>query len=96
MSSLHLTDPSAHTWSRGQPITDMTETWLKPNDYIGLNESTTITVISATVISMSLVRLVVAAVLQQYIVIFSMLLRKLDTGLTHSKYLCFMLHCQIS
>ncbi len=40
-----------------------------------------------TVISMSLVRLVVAVVLQQYIVIFSMLLRKQDTGLTHSKYL---------
>ncbi len=40
-----------------------------------------------TVISMSLVRLVVAAVSQQYIVIFSMLLRKQDTGLTHSKYL---------
>ncbi len=32
---------------------------------------------------------------QQYIVIFSMLLRKQDTGLTHSKYLCLMLHCQI-
>ncbi len=31
----------------------------------------------------------------QYIVIFSMLLRKQDTGLTHSKYLCLMLHCQI-
>ncbi len=41
----------------------------------------------ATVISMSLVRLVVAAVSQQYIVIFSMLLRKQDTCLTHSKYL---------
>ncbi len=50
----------------------------------------------ATVISMSLIRLVVAAVLQQYIVILSMLLRKQDTGLTHSKYLCLMLHCQIS
>ncbi len=50
----------------------------------------------ATVISTSLVRLVVAAVLQQYIVIFSMLLRKQDTGLTHSKYLCSMLNCQIS
>ncbi len=49
----------------------------------------------ATVISMSLVRLVVAAVSRQYIVIFSMLLRKQDTGLTHSKYLCLMLHCQI-
>ncbi len=24
-----------------------------------------------------------------------MLLRKQDTGLTHSKYLCLMLHCQI-
>ncbi len=45
---------------------------------------------------MSLVRLVVVAVSQQYIVIFSMLLRKQDTGLTHSKYLCLMLHCQIS
>ncbi len=44
---------------------------------------------------MNLVRLVVAAVSQQYIVIFSMLLRKQDTGLTHSKYLCLMLHCQI-
>ncbi len=41
----------------------------------------------ATVISMSPVRLVVAAVSQQYIVIFSMLLRKQDTGLTHSKFL---------
>ncbi len=50
----------------------------------------------AIVISMSLVRLVVAAVLQQYIVIFSMLLRKQDTGLTHSKYLFLMLHYQIS
>ncbi len=50
----------------------------------------------ATVISMSLVRLVVAAVSQQYIVIFSMLLRKQDTGLTHSKYLCLMFNCQIS
>ncbi len=30
-----------------------------------------------------------AAVSQQYIVIFSMLLRKQDTGLTHSKYFCF-------
>ncbi len=49
----------------------------------------------ATVISMSPVRLVVAAVSQQYIVIFSMLLRKQDTGLTHSKYFCLMLHCQI-
>ncbi len=49
----------------------------------------------ATVISMSPVRLVVAAVSQQYIVIFSVLLRKQDTGLTHSKYLCLMLHCQI-
>ncbi len=49
----------------------------------------------ATVISMNLVKLVVVAVLQQYIVIFSMLLRKQDTGLTHSKYLCLMLHCQI-
>ncbi len=37
-----------------------------------------------------------AAVSQQYIVIFSMLLRKQDTGLTHSKYLCSMLNCQIS
>ncbi len=27
--------------------------------------------------------------------IFSMLLRKQDTGLTHSKYFCLMLHCQI-
>ncbi len=42
----------------------------------------------AIVRSMNLVRLVVAAVSQQYIVIFSMLLRKQDTGLTHSKYLC--------
>ncbi len=33
---------------------------------------------------------------QQYIVIFSMLLRKQDTGLTHLKYLCSMLNCQIS
>ncbi len=45
----------------------------------------------ATVISMSLVRLVVAAMSQQYIVIFSMLFRKQDTGLTHSKDLCLML-----
>ncbi len=45
----------------------------------------------ATVISMSPVRLVVAVVLQQYIVIFSMLLRKQDTGLTHSKYFYSML-----
>ncbi len=37
-----------------------------------------------------------AAVSQQCIVIFSMLLRKQDTGLTHSKYLCSMLNCQIS
>ncbi len=36
-----------------------------------------------------------AAVSQQYIVIFSMLLRKQDTGLTHLKYLYLMLHCQI-
>ncbi len=49
----------------------------------------------ANVISMSPIRLVVAAVSQQYIVIFSMLLRKQDTGLTHSKYFCLMLHCQI-
>ncbi len=49
----------------------------------------------ATVISMSPVRLVVAAVSQKYIVIFSMLLRKQDTGLTHSKYFCLILHCQI-
>ncbi len=46
----------------------------------------------ATVISTSLVRLAVAAVSQQYIVIFSMLLRKQDTGLTHSKYICSMLN----
>ncbi len=39
----------------------LTETWLKPNDYIGLNEST-----PPTVISMSPIRLVVAAVSQQY------------------------------
>ncbi len=49
----------------------------------------------ATVISMSLVRLVVAAASQQDIVIFSMLLRKQDTGLTHLKYLCLLLYCQI-
>ncbi len=49
----------------------------------------------ATVINMNLIRLVVAAVSQQYIMIFSMLLRKPDTGLTHSKYLSLMLHCQI-
>ncbi len=48
----------------------------------------------ATVISMSPIRLVVV-VLQQYIVTFSMLHRKQDTGLTHSKYFCLMLHCQI-
>ncbi len=48
----------------------------------------------ATVISMSLVRLVVAAVSQQYIVIFSMLLRKQDTGLTHSNLL--MLNVKLS
>ncbi len=48
------------------------------------------------VISMSLVKLVVAAVSQQYIMIFSMLLRKQDTGLNCCKYLCLMLHCQIS
>ncbi len=41
----------------------------------------------ATVISMILVRLVVEAVSQQYIVLFSMLLRKQDKGLTHSKYM---------
>ncbi len=35
----------------------------------------------ATVISMSPVKLVVAVVSQQYIVIFSVLLRKQDTGL---------------
>ncbi len=44
---------------------------------------------------MSLVRLVVAVVSQQYIVIFSMLLRKQDTGLTNSKNVWLMLHCQI-
>ncbi len=46
--------------------------------------------------SMSLVRLGVAAVSQQYIVIFLMLLRKQDTGLNCWKYLYLMLHCQIS
>ncbi len=39
--------------------------------------------------------LVVVAVSQQYIVIFSTLLRQQDTGLTHSKYLYLMLNCQI-
>ncbi len=62
----------------------LTETWLKTNDYFGLNESTPPSYCY------------VAAVSQQYIVIFSMLLRKQDTGLTHSKYLCLMLNCQIS
>ncbi len=57
----------------------LTETWLKPTYYIGLNEST------PPSYSMSPVRLVVAAVLKQYRVIFSMLLRNQDTGLTHSK-----------
>ncbi len=52
------------------------------------------------VITIILVRLVVAAVSQQYIALFSMLLRKQGTGLTHSKYLhanitIEMLHCQI-
>ncbi len=70
----------------------LTETWLKTNDYFGLNGL----LHQATVINTSLVRLVVAAVSQQYIVIFSMLLRKQDTSLTHSKYLCSMLNCQIS
>ncbi len=69
----------------------LTETWLKPNDYIGLNESTP----PSYCYKHEPVRLVVAAVSQQYIVIFSMLLRKQDTGLTHSKYFCLMLHCQI-
>ncbi len=68
----------------------MYSVWLKP----GLKQMI-ILLHQATVISMSLVRLVMAAVSQQYIVIFSMLLRKQDTGLTHSKYLCLMLHCQI-
>ncbi len=44
----------------------LTETWLKPNEYIGLNESNLLH--RATVISMIPVRLVVAAVSQQYIV----------------------------
>ncbi len=45
----------------------LTETWLKPIDYIGLNESTP----KASVISMSPVRLFLAVVLQQYSEIFS-------------------------
>ncbi len=72
----------------------LTETWLKSNYYIGQIYYMNL-LHQATVISMSLVRLVVAVVSQQYIVIFSMLLRKQDTGLTHSKLLCLMLHCQI-
>ncbi len=61
--------------------------WLKP----GLKQMIILVFMNllhqATVISMSLVRLVVAVVSPRYIVTCSMLLRKQDTGLTHSKYL---------
>ncbi len=70
----------------------LTETWLKPNDYIGLNESTPPSYCykhEPRQIGRG------GGVSQQYIVIFSMLLGKQDTGLTHSKYFCLMLHCQI-
>ncbi len=43
--------------------------------------------LQATVLSMRPVELVVVAALQQYALIFSMLLRKQDTGLNHSKLL---------
>ncbi len=45
---------------------------------------------------MSLVDWSWAAVSQQYIVIFSMLLRKQGYRFNSSKYLCLMLNCQIS
>ncbi len=71
----------------------LTETWLKTNYYFGLNESTPPSYCYKNEPRQT--GFIVAAVSQQYIVIFSMLLRKQDTGLTHSKYLCLILHCQI-
>ncbi len=64
----------------------LTKTWLKTNYYFGLNKYTP---------PSYCYKHEPCQVSQQYIVIFSMLLRKQDTGLTHSKYLCLMLHCQI-
>ncbi len=59
----------------------LTETWLKTNDYFGLNESTP----PSYCYKHEPRETGRGAVSQQYIVIFSMLLRKQDTGLTHSK-----------
>ncbi len=70
----------------------LTETWLKTNDYFGLNESTP----QATVISTSLVRLVVAAGVATIYSDILNVTQKTGYRLTHSKYLCLMLNCQIS
>ncbi len=66
----------------------LTETWLKTNDYFGLNESTPPSYCYKHEPRQTGRGGGVATI---YIVIFSMLLRKQDTGLTHSKYLCLML-----
>ncbi len=64
----------------------LTETWLKTNDYIGLNESNPPSYCYKHEPRQT------CSVAKIY---SDMLLRKQDTGLTHSKYLCLMLHCQM-
>ncbi len=69
----------------------LTETWLKSNDNIGLNESTPPSYCYKHEPGQTGRGGGVTTIYSDILNIF----RKQDTGLTHSKYLCLMLHCQI-
>ncbi len=68
----------------------LTETWLKTNDYFGLNESTPPSYCYKHEPRQTGRGGGVATIYSDILNVTQ------DTGLTHSKYLCSMLNCQIS
>ncbi len=67
----------------------LTETWLKPNDYIGLNESTPPSYRYKHEPRQTGRGGGVATIYSDILNVTQ------KTGLAYSKYLCLMLHCQI-
>ena len=65
----------------------LTETWLKPDDYIIVNESPPTKI---TVINMSHVQKVKGEVLLQFITMFSGFLRGQASSITRLKYWCLI------
>ncbi len=70
----------------------LTETWLKTNDYFSLNESTPPSYCYKHELCQTGRGGGVATIYSDILNVT----QKKDTGLTHSKYLCSMLNCQIS